>query len=118
MKHLHTFFFGLSVAFLATNCTGILNKDPLGTLDSGSFFQSADDAVQAINAAYQPLMFSNQNNNFYWAFGELCSDEAITGGDGSRPGMTELDALLNWTYVVRNQSVHSISSIVHLLVLF
>lgn len=103
MKHLHTFFFGLSVAFLATNCTGILNKDPLGTLDSGSFFQSADDAVQAINAAYQPLMFSNQNNNFYWAFGELCSDEAITGGDGSRPGMTELDA---FTYTPRTQEIN------------
>lgn len=74
------------------SCQGILEKDPLGTLDAGSFFQTADDAIQAVNAAYQPLLFSNSNNNFYWAFGELCSDEAITGGDGSRAGLTELDA--------------------------
>lgn len=78
--------------FSLASCQGILEKDPLGTLDAGSFFQTANDAEQAINAAYQPLLFCTPNNNFYWAFGELCSDEAITGGDGSRPGLTELDA--------------------------
>lgn len=74
------------------SCQGILDKDPLGTLDAGSFFQTANDAEQAINAAYQPLLFSSGNNNFYWAFGEIASDEAVTGGDGSRAGLTELDA--------------------------
>lgn len=76
----------------AYSCQGILEKEPLGVLDAGSFFQTADDAQQAVNAAYQPLLFCTPNNNFYWAFGELCSDEAITGGDGSRAGLTELDA--------------------------
>ena len=80
---------------LFTSCQGILDKDPIATLDAGSFFQTADDAVQAINAAYKPLTFSNTNNNFYWAFGVLASDEAITGGDGSRAGLTEIDALIH-----------------------
>ena len=74
-------------------CQGILDKDPLGSLDAGSFFQTADDAVQAINAAYEPLLFNNSNNNFYWAFGVVTSDEAIAGGDGSRAGIVELDFL-------------------------
>ena len=74
-------------------CQGILDKDPLGSLDAGSFFQTADDAVQAINAAYEPLLFNNSNNNFYWAFGVVTSDEAIAGGGGSRAGIVELDFL-------------------------
>ncbi|MFM8486928.1 MAG: RagB/SusD family nutrient uptake outer membrane protein, partial [Bacteroidota bacterium] len=55
--------------FLLSACTDILNKQPLGILDSGSYFQTADDAVQAVNAAYQSLTFSVTNNNFYWGFG-------------------------------------------------
>ena len=79
-----------SVLVLAS-CQNILDKEPLGILDAGSFFQTANDAIQATNAAYQPLLFSSENNNFYWAFAELPSDEATTGGDGSQPGLTELD---------------------------
>ncbi len=73
------------------SCSDILDKDPLGILDTGSFLQTADDAVQAVNAAYGPLLFNNGNNNFYWAFAQVTSDEAIAGGDGSRSGVVELD---------------------------
>lgn len=103
MKYFQPHIILLVTAFGAGSCTGILDKDPIGTLDSGSFFHSADDAVQAINAAYQPLMFSTNNNNFYWALGVVCSDEAIVGGDGSRPGITELDAL---THTPRTQELN------------
>ncbi len=81
-------------------CQNILDKEPLGILDTGSFFQTANDAEQAVNAAYGPLLFSNANNNFYWAFAELPSDEAVVGGDGSRPGLTELDF---FTYTPRTE---------------
>ena len=84
----------LSIVFCLTSCQSILNKEPIATLDAGSYFQTADDAVQAVNAAYEPLTFSNSNNNFYWAFSVIGSDEAITGGDGSRPGLVEIDALI------------------------
>jgi hypothetical protein len=84
----HLFFFSLLTLF---SCEGILDKEPLGILDAGSFLQTAEEAVQTINAAYGPLMFNNANNNFYWAFAEVTSDEAIAGGDGSRVGITELE---------------------------
>ncbi len=87
-----------------TACKGFLDKDPIATLDAGSFFQTQDDAIQAINAAYKPLTFSNTNNNFYWAFGTLASDEAIVGGDGSRSGLAELDAL---THTPRTDEINS-----------
>lgn len=82
------------------SCQGILDRDPIATLDAGSFFQTEADFTQALNAAYRPLLFNNRNNNFYWAFSVITSDEAITGGDGSRPGLVELDA---FTYTPRTE---------------
>ncbi len=93
-----------ATVFLLASCNGILDKDPIATLDAGSFFQTQEDAIQAINAAYKPLTFSNTNNNFYWAFGVLASDEAITGGDGSRAGLIDIDAL---THTPRTDEINS-----------
>ncbi len=86
-------------------CEKILDKDPLGRLDSGSFFQTAGDALQAVNAAYEPLTFGNKNNNFYWAMGVVCGDEAVAGGDGSRPGIVEMDF---FTYTARTQEFNDL----------
>jgi hypothetical protein len=85
-------------------CEGILDKEPIATLDAGSFFQTEADAVQALNAAYQPLLLSSDNNNYYWAMAVITSDEAITGGDGSRPGITEMEA---FTYTPRTEEFNS-----------
>lgn len=84
------------IAFTFAACEDILDKEPLGRLDAGSFFQTANDAVSAINAAYEPLLFNNNNNNFFWAMGVVTSDDAVAGGDGSRPGIVEMD-FMNYT---------------------
>ena len=94
----------IAVVLLLASCNSILDKDPIATLDAGSFFQTQEDAIQAVNAAYKPLTFSNGNNNFYWGFGVLAGDEAITGGDGSRPGLTDIDAL---THTPRTDEINS-----------
>ena len=99
-----TAFFLLFLALGVFSCEGILDKEPIATLDAGSFFQTENDAVQAINAAYRPLLFNNDNGNFYWAFAEITSDEAITGGDGSRPGLVELEA---FTYTPRTEEFNT-----------
>jgi len=104
MKKKNQYYLMLFVVFLGVSCENILDKDPIGTLDAGSFFQTEADAIQALNAAYKPLTFSNSNNNFYWAFGVLAGDEAIAGGDGSRSGMVEIDAL---THTPRTEEINS-----------
>jgi hypothetical protein len=91
-------------ALALSACQGILDKEPIATLDAGSFFQTEADAVQALNAAYRPLLFNNRNANFYWAFAVITGDEAITGGDGSRPGLVELDA---FTYTPRTEEFNT-----------
>ena len=81
----------LALAFWCSSCSDLLDKEPLGRLDADSYFKTADDAIQAVNATYQYLLINNTNNNYYWAFGTLASDDALVGGDGSRPGLIEID---------------------------
>ena len=103
----HIFWYKLAtliITMIIVSCTDILNKDPIATLDSSSFFQTAEDAEQAVNAAYNPLLFNNQNNNFYWAFAVLTGDEAIPGGDGSRAGLIEMES---FTYTPRTEELNN-----------
>ena len=85
--HIKSIVLLLIISFIS--CQDVLDKDPLGILDAGSFFKTADDAEQALNAAYGPLLFSNNNNNFLWVFSVVSSEIAIAGGDGSRAGIVE-----------------------------
>jgi hypothetical protein len=78
---------------LMTSCSGLLDKEPLGRLDADTYFRTADDAEQAVNTAYRPLLINNSNNNFYWVLGTVASDDAIAGGDGSRPGINDIDLM-------------------------
>jgi hypothetical protein len=92
------------VFFQLWSCEGILDKEPIAILDAGSFFQTENDAVQSINAAYNPLLFNNSNNNFLWAFAEVTGDAAIPGGDGSRPGIVEMET---FSYTPRTEELNS-----------
>lgn len=97
--------FGILMSlFYMQACEGILDKQPIATLDSGSFFQKEDDVIQAINAAYSPLLFNNTNNNYYWAMAEVTGDAAIPGGDGSRPGIVEMEA---FSYTPRTEELNN-----------
>ncbi len=87
-QHVLVLFVGL---MLVWSCDKALDKEPLGRLDAGSFFKTADDAIQVLNACYESLLFNNNNSNFFWAFGTVASDNAIAGGDGSRAGILEID---------------------------
>ncbi len=81
----------LALILWCTSCTNLLDKEPLGRLDADSYFKTASDAIQAVNTAYQPLLINNANNNYYWVFGTIASDDAVVGGDGSRPGIIDID---------------------------
>lgn len=103
MKQLNYIIIIIFIAFSFSACEGILDKEPIGRLDADSYFKTADDAIQAVNAAYEYLLFNNTNQNFYWAMGVVASDEAVAGGDGSRPGIVEMDFL---TYTPRTQELN------------
>ena len=86
-------FFALITLFITCSCNGLLDKEPLGRLDADTYFRTKDDAIQAVNTAYRSLLVNNTNNNFYWVLGVVGSDDAIAGGDGSRPGINDIDLM-------------------------
>ena len=49
-------------------------------------------------------MFNNANKKLLLAFGVLASDEAIVGGDGSRPGLTG-NRLYDAYYAQKNYTI-------------
>lgn len=72
----------LSIAWLVsgTGCKKFLTKDIQGVYPADQFYQTQDQAVQAINAAYQPLTFTSGSQNRLWVFGDVASDDAVKGG--------------------------------------
>jgi hypothetical protein len=76
---------------LVASCENILDLEPQGRRDTTTSLETGEDALQFINAAYERLLFNNSNNNFFWVFGTVASDNAVAGGDGSRAGIVEID---------------------------
>lgn len=70
----------LGILFLVTACKKFITKEIVGDYPETEFYKTQAQAVLAINAAYQPLAFTNNNNNRLWVFGDIASDDAVKGG--------------------------------------
>lgn len=57
-------------------CKKFITKDILGQYPETEFYKTKQQAILAINAAYQPLAFSHANNNRLWVFGDIASDDS------------------------------------------
>ncbi len=86
---LYTLFFVLLLSNIG--CQKFLDKEPVGQYTPASFYQNATQAVQAVNAAYQPLTFTNALNNPLWVFGDVASDDAVAGHPGDQPSIDNID---------------------------
>jgi hypothetical protein len=67
--------------FFSGGCKKFIDKEIVGEYPETQFYKTQAQAVLAINAAYQPLTFTNANNNRLWVFGDVASDDAVKGGD-------------------------------------
>ncbi len=69
------------IIFITTaGCKKFLTKEILGNYPETQFYQTEQQAVLAINAAYQPLAFYTSQNRL-WVFGDVASDDADQGGN-------------------------------------
>src|ERR1700712_3331543 len=66
--------------FFGTGCKKFLTKDIKGYYPADQFYKTADQALLAVNAAYQPLTFTSATQNPLWVFGDVASDDAVKGG--------------------------------------
>jgi hypothetical protein len=78
--------------FSVFGCKKFLTKDLQGQYSASQFYQTTDQAIEAINAAYQPLNFTSATNNPLWVFGDVASDDAVKGGNpGDQPDIGLID---------------------------
>ncbi|MEP6926383.1 MAG: RagB/SusD family nutrient uptake outer membrane protein, partial [Ginsengibacter sp.] len=71
----------LSLLLSTTGCKKFITKNVVGQYPENEFYQTQAQALQAINASYQPLAFTTSNNNRLWVFGDVASDDAVKGGN-------------------------------------
>src|SRR5688572_18785003 len=73
-------------------CKKFITKEIVGDYPETEFYKTQAQAILAINAAYQPLAFSNANNDRLWVFGDIASDDAVKGGiDGGQSDIELID---------------------------
>lgn len=66
--------------FAAAGCKKVLDQPVLGNYETYNFFTSDANAGASVNAAYNPLTFTDAASNAIWVLGDVASDDAIKGG--------------------------------------
>ena len=64
------------LGFTVVSCQKFLQEDLQGIYSSETFYKTQGQAILAINAAYNDLLF-NSTDNCLWVFGDVASDDAI-----------------------------------------
>jgi hypothetical protein len=84
--------FLLSLGLLAGCTNKFLEESPSDQITDANFYQTQNDAIQAVNAAYSELTKEGQYNAALWGM-DIGADISTTGGGGGSDGIeyTQLD---------------------------
>lgn len=74
---------GLLMALLFTGCKDILETQPPDSINSANFFTTEDDAIAAINGAYQPLQWPKLYNMRMWTTDIIAGNSVVGAGGGT-----------------------------------
>lgn len=74
---------GLLMALLLTGCQDILKTQPPDSINSANFFATEDDAIAAINGAYQPLQWPKLYNMRMWTTDIIAGNSVVGAGGGT-----------------------------------
>lgn len=77
-------------AILVSSCSKFLDKAPLDSVNTSNFWLTEDDAVSAINGAYQPLQWPKLYNLRMWTT-DIWAGNAIVGAGGGTDGIETQD---------------------------
>ncbi len=79
-------FFVATLLSVFVSCDDYLNIEQPGVTLAKDAFNTSTDAIASATAAYAPLQWEYQNNGggFFpeWFIGDVCSDDALKGGEG------------------------------------
>lgn len=94
-------------SMLATALLGcgedFLDRAPLDTINSASFFQTEQDAINAVNGAYQPLQWPKLYNMRMWTT-DIMAGNSIVGAGGGTDGIETQD-MANFVVNSANEGV-------------
>ena len=89
MKSINYITFCLLILSI-TSCKKYLDKVPLDSINTSNFFQTADDAVNAVNAAYQPLQRPKLYNLRMWT-SDIMAGNSVVGAGGGTDGIETVE---------------------------
>ncbi|UOR06057.1 RagB/SusD family nutrient uptake outer membrane protein [Hymenobacter aerilatus] len=78
--------FLLSLGLLTSCGEKFLEEAPADQITDANFYQTQQDAIQAVTAAYSELTKEGQYNLAMWAF-DIMADISVTGGDDGNDGI-------------------------------
>lgn len=100
LKYLSIFL----VVSLVMGCKdSFLNKSPEDSINTSNFFQTENDAVSAINGAYQPLQWPKLYNMRMWTT-DIMAGNSVVGAGGGTDGIETQDEA-NFVTASDNQGV-------------
>lgn len=76
----------LLAALLLAGCSDILETHPPDSINSANFFANEDDAIAAINGAYQPLQWPKLYNMRMWTT-DIFAGNSVVGAGGGTDGI-------------------------------
>jgi hypothetical protein len=84
----------ITAFFIAAALSGckkdFLDKAPLGSVNTANFYKTAEDAVAAVNAAYQPLQRAKLYNFRIWTT-DIMAGNSLVGAGGGTDGIETQD---------------------------
>ena len=94
----------IAMLFAALSCTDeFLDKAPLDSINTDNFYQTEEDAIAAINGAYQPLQWPKLYNMRMWT-SDIMAGNSIVGAGGGDDGRETQD-MANFVTTTDNPGV-------------
>lgn len=73
----------LVAALLLTGCKSVLETEPPDSVNTDNFYADKDDAIAAINGAYQPLQWPKLYNMRMWTTDIIAGNSLVGAGGGA-----------------------------------
>jgi hypothetical protein len=81
----------LMTLLCAMSCSDFLDEEPVSFLSDSQFYQTAEDAIAAVNAAYQPMATGAYYGQQFFAQTELKAEYTLGRGSHQPSGVYQLD---------------------------
>lgn len=85
MKNINLIFCMLILTAMMS-CKKYLDKSPLDSINTSNYYQTASDAVNAVNAAYQPMQRPKLYNLRMWT-SDIFAGNSVVGAGGGTDGI-------------------------------